>query len=166
MAELRGLAALCCLGAGLFSSAIAMGDDAWELPKLPAHDFPNDRDWYPLPARAQGVEGRVLLGFDISSDGRTKKISVIWAENGDNGVLATSARQMLTVFRFRVPADWAESGAWRRWRLGFVYRLFPSGQALDFAIPVEPVVITGSRLRGAPVRSKPAPGESGGVRNR
>jgi TonB family protein len=161
---LRRVAALLFVVVLCWSGRLVADDETGlELPKLPRSNFPNDQDWYPASARREGLEGRVLVGFDIGTDGRTKKVSVIWSESGDESVLAANTVRMVGTMRFKVPAEWASSGAWRRWRLGVVYRLFPSGQALDFAIPVETVVITGSRLPGAPVRSKPGSAESGGA---
>jgi TonB family protein len=152
----------------LFCSGRLVADDetGFELPNLPRSNLPNDQDWYPASARREGLEGRVLVGFDIGSDGRTNKVSVIWSERGDGSVLAANTVRMVGTMRFKVPADWPSTGAWRRWRLGVVYRLHPSGQPLDFAIPVENVVITGSRLPGAPVHSKPDSAESGDAQRR
>jgi hypothetical protein len=58
-----------------------------------------------------------------------------------------------------VCSHWNVSGAFVRWRLGFVYCLAHSGQSDEFAIPVvTTVTVKGSRLPGAPVRSQPGPG--------
>jgi TonB family protein len=123
----------------------------WEIPKLP-HAFQpeNDREWFPPKARRMGMEGRVLVAFDITARGRAEHISVIWSESE---IFESSAVNMLESTRFNVPSDWSENGAWKRWRMGFVYRLSPGCQSDQFAIPVaETVTITGSRLSGAPVR--------------
>jgi TonB family protein len=123
----------------------------WEVPALPHFQAAFGQDWFPVVAKRMGLEGRVLVGFDIDARGRAKNISVIWSENT---VFESSAVEILKGARFSLPSDWANSGASRRWRLGFVYRLFPAScQSDQFAIPVEKVVITGSRLTGAPVRS-------------
>lgn len=162
MTRVRALAGVFVVGVLCASGELVAGaDTGWELPKLPAYsisDAAKNRDWYPLPARWNGLEGRVLVGFDIGSDGRTKNISVIWAEDQ---VFAANTVQLLSVVRYHVPPDWASSGARRRWRLGFVYCLVPSGQSDEFAIPVEKVTVSGSRLSGRPVLTKPAVGASG-----
>jgi len=126
---------------------------AWEQPNLPGRKVDMSRDWYPDAAKRLGLEGRVLLGFDMKADGRAKNISVIWSENS---AFEASAVEMLKSVRFTVPANWKTADASRRWRMGLVYRLYPScrsDQSDQFAIPVDKVVITGSRLAGAPVRS-------------
>ena len=120
----------------------------WELPKLPHFRPESGRDWFPDAARRMGLEGRVLVGFDISAQGRAKNVAVIWSEDR---VFVPSAVEMVKGMRFDVPSDWTNEGAFRRWRLGIVYRLHPSCHSGEFAIPVETVVITGSRLVGAPV---------------
>jgi TonB family protein len=119
-----------------------------------------------------GVEGRALVGFDIAPTGRTTHVSIIWSENQ---VFESTAVEFVREIRYTVPPDWASSGALRRWRLGFVWRLFPSASAAraaaeagprcqsdKFAIPVaETVVITGSRLRGARGELVPPPSSKG-----
>jgi TonB family protein len=120
---------------------------AWGLPKLPLYQLLSHQDWYPLAAREASLEGRVLVGFDITADGHVRNISVIWSENG---VFESSAVALLKSARFTLPADWASTATSRRWRLGFVYRLAPDTcQSDQFAIPVEKILITGSRLSGA-----------------
>ena len=120
--------------------------DAWKLPRLPPFQLPN-YGAYPETARRMGLEGRVLVGFDIKADGRATKTSVIWS---GNRMLESSVVDYVKSLRFHVPADWVNTGASTRWRLGFVYRLFPgSCQTDEFAIPVETIVITGSRLPGS-----------------
>jgi TonB family protein len=136
------------------ASSLADDEGAWAIPKLPQWVVtPKDQDWYPADAQRTGLEGRVLVAFDITADGRAKSISVLWAEDS---LLGVGAVQLLKGIRFKVPPDWGTADLSRRWRLGFVYRLCPSGQTGDFAIPVETVYITGSRLRGAPVHTAPA----------
>lgn len=135
---------------------------AWELPTLPGFKPDNSRDWYPAAAKRLGLEGRVLLGFDIKADGSPKNISVIWSENS---FFEASAMEMLKAVRFTLPANWASSNASRRWRLGFVYRLYRSCQSDQFAIPVEKVVITGYRQTGAPVRPSSRASSDGACAN-
>lgn len=117
---------------------------AWDLPQLPRYTSGVAREWYPDAARGRDAEGRVLLGFDITDDGRAANVSVIWSENR---MFDSSAVGLVRSVHFKVPTDWARTGALTRWRLGVVYRLSPgSCQSDAFAIPVQKVYITGSRL--------------------
>lgn len=115
-------------------------------------------DWYPIQARRAGLEGRVLVAFNVTPAGQATNASIIWAEEP---IFEAPTLGFLARSRFQVPPDWQASGPSRRLRLGFVFCLNPSGQSSDFAMPVELVTITASRLNRAPVRSKPAPGASG-----
>jgi hypothetical protein len=133
-------------------------DSAWELPKLPHATFSKREDWYGPQAKRLGVEGRVLVAFDIATAGDAKNVSIIWAENE---LLGTQTSRLLSGAHFDVPKDWATSGAARRWRAGFVYCLVPSGQSDEFAIPVAKIYLNGSRLRGAPVHTRSGPNASG-----
>ncbi|HUN25259.1 MAG TPA: TonB family protein [Steroidobacteraceae bacterium] len=133
-------------------------DSAWQLPKLPHGNYPVDREWYPTLARQEGMEGTVLVGFDISDKGLPQNVSVIWSENP---VFESSAVSFLEAAQFTLPSNWSRSDALRRWRLGFVYCLDPSGQSDQFAIPVEKIYIIGSRLPKAPVRTVPRPNSHG-----
>jgi TonB family protein len=128
--------------------------DPFQLPKLPPMEFSRNVDWYPDRARVTGLEGRALVAFDITPGGSAQRISILWSEDA---LLASSATQMLSKAQFKVSADWRTSGASRRWRLGFIYCLPPSSQSEEFGIPVETVLITGSRLPGAPQRHPPDP---------
>jgi len=125
------------------------GETPANIPLLPHAKFPNE-DWYGAKAKRLGIEGRVLVAFDVTAKGAAKNISILWSEND---LLAAQTTRFLSAVRFDVPRDWQTTGALRRWRLGFVYRLSPSGQPQpsrqsdEFAIPVEIIGITGSRLR-------------------
>jgi TonB family protein len=151
--------AMLLVGAGCGAAITGTSEDsAWEIPKLPHAKYPIDRDWYPTSARREGLEGRVLLGFDIMATGLTHNVSVIWS---DNPVFESSAVSLLKAAKFTLPSDWTSSDALHRWRVGLVFCLFPSGQPDQFAIPVEKIYITGSRLPGAPVRTAPRPNSNG-----
>jgi TonB family protein len=128
--------------------------DPFQLPKLPKVDFSQNMAWYPDRARVAGLEGRALVAFDITPVGSARRISILWTEDA---LLASAAVQMLSKAHFKVPVDWQTSGALRRWRLGFIYCLPPSSQSEEFGVPVETVLITGSRLPGAPQRHAPDP---------
>jgi hypothetical protein len=133
-------------------------DHAWELPKLPHVTFSKAEDWYGPQAKRLGMEGRVLVAFDITMGGLSKNVSILWAENA---ILGTQTTRLLCGAHFDAPTDWATSGAGRRWRAGFVYCLVPSAQSDEFAIPVEKVYLNGSRLPSAPVRTRPRANSSG-----
>jgi TonB family protein len=153
--------AVLLVGAGCGAAIPGTNEDsAWAIPKLPHAEYSvdRDRDWYPTSARREGLEGRVLLGFDIMATGLAHNVSVIWSENR---VFESSAVSLLKAAKFTLPSDWTSSDALRRWRVGFVFCLLPSGQSDQFAIPVEKIYITGSRLRGAPVRTTPRPNSNG-----
>src|SRR6267143_2856747 len=112
--------------------------NAWKAPLLPKVELPQQGDPYSEQGKRLGLEGRVLIAFDITPAGSTENLSIIWAEDP---TLAAKTMRLLTGARFKVPADWGTSGAWRRWRAGFVYCLPPSGQSDDFAIPTEKIYI-------------------------
>jgi TonB family protein len=133
-------------------------DSGWQTPELPITEFPPDKDMYAAEARRKGVEGRVLVAFDIATSGRAQNISVIWAEQP---LLQAASVRLLSQTRFEVPSNWSKSGAWRRWRVGLVYCLPPSGQSDDFAIPTRTIYITGDRFPGAPSPPSPSNGAAG-----
>ncbi len=147
-----GVITLVLAAAGAFSGVRAdTNDSAWELPKLPVFQFPT-QEYYPETARRKGLEGRVLMAFDITPAGRAKNVTIVWAEDT---VLGAWTKEIITGSHFSVPPDWGTSGALLRWRVGFVYCLLPpSGQSDAFAIPVEKITITGTRIPGAPIRIK------------
>jgi TonB family protein len=120
------------------------------MPHLPKVDFKHD--YYPVGAVRAGIEGRVLVAFDITSAGLAKDVSVLWSENS---LLATHTVQLLERAQFKVLPDSDAAGDWRRWRAGFVYCLQPSGQSDEFAIPVQKIYLLSARLPGAPIRSTP-----------
>ena len=155
----RTLAMLCafCLGMG---GSLALGDDAVKLaPSLPHHRLVGSIDYYPATARAHGIEGRVELEFNIDSSGRANHVSVLLA---DDKSLAEHEIKTLGVTQFDVSPDWKATGPESvRYRLGTVYCLPPSGQREDFPDSITPIFVTGSRIPGAPVKSRPRPGATG-----
>ncbi|MBS0364885.1 MAG: energy transducer TonB [Proteobacteria bacterium] len=123
-------------------------EPAWAQPKMPAVIFPPGMvDWYPPVARRCNIQGRVLVGFDVTPAGVVKKTSIIWAEDE---IFSESTIRGFASLRFAVPDDWATTGAWRRWRAGVVYRLAPSAHiqapSYEFAIPVESIYVTGGNI--------------------
>jgi TonB family protein len=85
--------------------------DGWRPPKPPRFTLPTE-SFYPLEAMRNGVEGRVLVAFDITPGGTATNTSILWTENSS---LAGAARHMLSAGHFDVPVEWANSGALQRW---------------------------------------------------
>jgi hypothetical protein len=154
---LRRAMAATLLGLLWVSPGPAVADETYPTahtqghPKLPPRHWPTHEDWYGPQAKRLGIEGRVLVAFDIATDGKPDHVSVLWSEND---LLAKQTEHLLSELRFDVPKDWAMTGGTHRWYAGFVYRLSPSGLSGEFAVPVEKIEITGTRLPGAPVRSR------------
>src|ERR1700693_3936060 len=44
----------------------------------PVIKVPGGVDWYPPKARRSGLEGRVLVAFDITAAGRVRNASILW----------------------------------------------------------------------------------------
>jgi TonB family protein len=152
------LISLASLSSTLWADEPVATSDPFQLPKLPPIKL-SQGIWYPDRAKAAGLEGRVLAAFDITPAGIAQNISVLWSEDE---LLASSTIQMLSKAHFNVPADWQTSGAWRRWRVGFVFCLPPSGQPDDFGISVETIYVRGTPVRGAPQRHPPDKGSTSG----
>ncbi len=76
------------------------GDDAaaWQLPKLPKAHFVGNLDWYPETWKQRGLEGRVLIAFDISPAGKASNIVAIWSEHPE---MEAQTIQMLKGASFR-----------------------------------------------------------------
>jgi TonB family protein len=144
-----------------FSIASADQPDATPPKELP---FPKLKSlgggYYPDAAKARGVEGKVIIGFDIAANGRATNIGVVYS---DDRVFEKMSMDILKSAIFELPKD--EDGQViheSRYRLGFVYCLPPS--SLDSTFPMRvlpPVVVSGSRIRGSPVRNPPAAGATG-----
>jgi TonB family protein len=135
------LSALCGVNSTVAEETHDADWAAWKLPDMP-HFRNQDHIHFPYPPNAlrKGVQGRVLVAFDITSAGVARNVSVIWSENH---LLEEGVKDALYYARFDVPADWASSsGAWVRWRLGFVYRLVPGNQSMEFALPQPTITVT------------------------
>jgi TonB family protein len=141
--------------------SVSLGDEAANE-NTPHLMLPDSKigtiDWYPVQARRAGLEGRVLVAFNVTPAGQATNASIIWSEES---IFEAPSLGFLARTHFKVPADWPGSALSPRIRVGFVFCLKPSGQSSDFAMPVEIITVTGSRLNGAPVRSKPSRGASG-----
>jgi hypothetical protein len=127
------------------------GVEPWRLPS-PHARASSDAEIYPPEAISRGIEGRVLAAFDITTDGKAVSITILWAEDP---LLAEATRHALATYHFDVPADWAQNGVRRRWRMGFVYCLTPSDQPDEFALPVNVATIRAPRTGAQPVARHP-----------
>jgi TonB family protein len=115
--------------------------------------------YYPQMAKQVGLEGKVLVAFDIAADGSVAHSSIIFAdEGGFEGV----AKEYLAGLQFVVPSNWANSPArYQRYHLGFVFCIPPSSLAATFEVAASPVTIKTNRIPGSPVRNPPALGAAG-----
>jgi TonB family protein len=153
MKSTRVLPAAAVLVALLGITASVYGDDSATEPRLPRIEATGSLDFYPPAALRDGIEGRVLIAFDITPAGRTTNVALVW---GENAILNAMALRSVSNYQFAVPADWGSSGLQQRWRLGFVYCIPPSSQSDEFAVPNAAVVyVRGTRLAGTPVLHKP-----------
>jgi TonB family protein len=87
---------------------------------------------YPMQAARLQQQGRVLVQFDISAEGRAKNITVVSSE--PHGVFDKTASEMVGAWAFDLPADWAGSDASRHhYTLSVIYHLgaCPSATSCD-----------------------------------
>ena len=112
--------------------------------------------FYPEHAKADGVEGKVLVAFDIVAGGRVAKLVIL---DSDNSALEATAREILSGLRFDLPSDWANSPAHLiRYHMGFVFCISPSSLSRTFGVPLSPIIIRTNRLPGSPIRNPIEPG--------
>jgi TonB family protein len=122
---------------------------------------------YPSAAAKLGREGRVLLAFGISEQGRATSASILFA---DDDSFDRAAIELLSGLKFTIPVDWRQSGnPYKRFQLGVVFCIPPSAQSDVFADVTSPIFIMTSRVPGSPVQNplpaaapnKAAPAASG-----
>jgi hypothetical protein len=81
------------------------------LPPVPELQLPRfapaGADFYPSSAARSLTQGSVGVEFQIDDEGRVQDLAATFADSGD---FATSATEYLTQGRFRIPADWVQSG--------------------------------------------------------
>ena len=111
---------------------------------------------YPEEARRLGLEGTVMLAFDIAANGKAVNTAVVFT---DENLLVKPAMEQLAEIRFQRPHS--VPGSSGRYRIGFVFCLPPSGLSDTFAVPALSYVIAASRFPGSPVRN-PANSRSSG----
>jgi len=112
--------------------------------------------YYPERAKRDGLEGKVLVAFDIDAGGRVSHLAVL---DSDDSVFEATAREYLTGLQFDVPSDWSKSAAHLiRYHIGFLFCIPPSSLDLTFGVPANPVIISTNRITGSPIRHPLVPG--------
>jgi TonB family protein len=115
--------------------------------------------YYPDSAKRAGLEGKVLVAFDIVKDGRVVNLSIIFS---DDGVFENSVKEYMSGLRFDVPSDWATSQShYERYHIGFVFCIPPSSLVETSGIAASPVTISTNRISGSAIRNPPAAGATG-----
>src|ERR1700733_9726193 len=80
--------------------------------------------YYPDAAKRLGIEGKVIIGFDIATDGRATNVSLV---SSDDTIFEKPAMDLLKSATFELPKG--ENGEViheTRYRLGMVFCLPPS----------------------------------------
>jgi TonB family protein len=105
---------------------------------------------YPDAQKRIGLEGRVLLAFNIADNGEATDAQVIFA---DEAAFDTAAITLLSGLRFDIPYDWTISGnRFKRFHLGIVFCIPPSGQSDAFSDIDSPIIVMTDRIAGSPMR--------------
>lgn len=79
---------------------------------------------YPSAAQRAGMQGRVLVAFNITKKGRADAIEIVNAEPADE--FDATASKAVKQVRFTVPDDWqASGGAAHRFQLSVLFKLSP-----------------------------------------
>ena len=113
-----GAVLLCVFGAAV----CAAGSKPLKLPhlKTPAPTAAN----YPLRAARLNQEGRVLVEFKISQEGRVTALAVTLAEPA--GAFDAAALHYVRDLEFDVPTNWRTSGGTNQsFHFGFIFLLRP-----------------------------------------
>jgi protein TonB len=94
---------------------VVMTDDSVDSPPQPTYQAPME---YPKSARAQGLEGYVVLSLLISATGEIEQVEVL--ESSPGGVFEQAARQGIREWRFR-PAQYQGRNVkvWAKQRIRF-----------------------------------------------
>jgi TonB family protein len=115
--------------------------------------------YYPEAAKRVGLEGKVLVAFDIVADGRVANVAILFS---DESAFENTAREYMSGLRFEVPSNWASSASrYQRYHIGFVFCIPPSDLVGTFGIAASPVTISTNRISGSPIRNPPAAGAAG-----
>ena len=152
------LASICAQTPLSFADESAPVDSAASFPKI-AKIKKSRGDPYGEAGKRDGLEGRVAVTYELAADGRATMISIA---SYDEPQLAYAARDIFKRIEFEPPKETAPpSGEARRHVLGFIFCLQPSGVPAHFPADVgvtgkNLVVIAGSRLPWAPVKTVPS----------
>jgi len=115
--------------------------------------------YYPEAAKRVGLEGKVLVAFDIVADGRVANLAIIFS---DESAFENTTKEYMSGLRFEVPSNWASSASrYQRYHMGFLFCIPPSGLVGKFGIAVSPVMVSTNRIPGSPIRNPPAFGATG-----
>ena len=115
--------------------------------------------YYPDAAKRVGLEGKVLVAFDIVADGRVANLAILFS---DESAFENTAKEYMSGLRFEVPSNWASSASrYQRYHIGFVFCIPPSDLVGTFGIAASPVTISTSRIPGSPIRNPPTAGATG-----
>jgi TonB family protein len=115
--------------------------------------------YYPETAKRVGLEGKVLVAFDIVADGRVANLSIIFS---DDSAFENTAKEYMSGLRFEVPSNWAKSESrYERYHIGFVFCIPPSSLVGSFGVASSPVTVSTNRIPGSPIRNPPAAGATG-----
>jgi TonB family protein len=115
---------------------------------------------YPVKAKLNGLEGTVLIEFNVDAKGKPTNLSVLRA---DDPMFASAASELFAGTRFDVAKDWANSAGYPlRYRMGIVFCIPPSGQVDTFAESRDtPIIVSTNRIPGSPIRNPVSPGATG-----
>ena len=79
---------------------------------------------YPRVAQSAGVQGRVLVAFNISKRGRADNEEVV--ESEPSGEFDSVALKAVRQVRFTVPDDWKDSGGTEQlFHISVLFKLYP-----------------------------------------
>ena len=134
----------------LSAGAVVLSGSVWAAESLPVPKFSfinRHEDFYPPKARRLGLEGRVLLAFDIRANGKADNVIVVSSEDP---TLDPAARALLGNLKFEV-ANGAAASEGRPYLFGVAFCLSPSSHPTTFDAGIEKITVAGSRVKGAPV---------------
>jgi TonB family protein len=115
--------------------------------------------YYPLTALRDGLEGTVVIGFDIAANGRASNIALISA---DAKVFEQPSLELLKSATFELPkGNDGQDIREARYRFGLVFCLPPSSLDDTFPMRALPIVVSSTRIPGSPVRNPPAADATG-----
>jgi TonB family protein len=151
---LTGIAPIYPLG-GVADEFQNAGSEKQTLPPLKS----SKGIYYPEAAKRVGLEGKVLVAFDIVADGRADNLSIVFS---DDSAFESAAKEYTSGLRFEVPSNWANSESrYQRYHIGFVFCIPPSSLVGTFGVAASPVTISTNRIPGSPIRNPPTAGATG-----